>query len=200
MPRDLGVRDLLLGTMKSAKSAQLIMKGYMLDVQGKNVLTFKPDTDTRDGGQVFSRALPFTRPAIIVPKSDNGSLIAIEVLKNRPDVILIDELQFFTVQQVEKIAEISVTYDVDIYAYGLMISYNGKMFDSIKRAVECGFKVNTIDMSCDHCNNDATHHLLYLDDILQTDGESINVEDFSNKKQKYESVCYSCYLTSQQKQ
>lgn len=194
MPRDLRIRDLMLGTMKSAKSAQLIMKGYILDSQGKNVLTFKPETDTRDGGEVASRALPITRPAIIVPKDDNGTCMTLDVWTKNPDVILIDELQFFTVEQVEKLAEISITFDVDIYAYGLMMSYNGRMFEPVRRAIECGFKVNTIDMSCDHCNNDATHHLLYLDDDLQVEGESINVEDFSNKEQKYESVCYSCYI------
>ncbi|AYP68283.1 thymidine kinase [Bacillus phage vB_BcoS-136] len=101
---------------------------------------------------------------------------------------------FFTVSQIEKLAEISITYDVDIYAYGLLMSYNGRMFEPIRRAIECGFRTQTLDMSCDHCNNDATHHTLYLDGILQVDGESINVEDFNNKEQRYESVCYSCYI------
>ena len=194
MTRDLRVRDLILGTMKSAKSAQLIMRGYMLDEQGKKVLTFKPETDTRDGDTVSSRALPLKRPATVIPKDDDGNRISTKVWLENPDVVLIDELQFFTVEQVEKIAELSITYDVDIYAYGLMMSYNGKMFDSIKRALECGFKLNMIDMSCDHCNNDATHHLLFMDGVLQVDGESINVEDFANKEQIYESVCYPCYI------
>lgn len=193
MSRDLRVRDLLLGTMKSSKSAQLIMKGYMLDNQGKKVLTFKPETDTRDGGVVRSRALPITREAIVIAKDDVGTM-SMKVWMENPDVILIDELQFFTVEQVEELAEISITYDVDIYAYGLMMSYNGKMFEPIKRAIECGFRLNTIDMSCDHCANDATHHLLYIDGVVKSDGNPVNVEDFENKEQKYESVCYQCYV------
>lgn len=193
MSKDLRVRDLILGTMKSAKSAQLIMKGFLLDEQGKRVLTFKPETDIRDGAFVASRALTFKRPAIVVPRNDDGSIMSKEVQNNNPEIILLDELQFFTVQQVEKLAEISVTHDMDIYAYGLMISYNGTMFDSIKRAIECGFRINTIDMPCDHCINDATHHLLYLDGQLQIDDSGISVEDFADKKQKYESVCYSCF-------
>lgn len=194
MARDLNVRDIILGTMKSAKSAQLIMKGHLLDLQGKIVSTFMPEANVRDGAFVTSRALPhLKRPAIIVPTDDDGTTISQEVWMKNPDVILVDELQFFTEKQVEKLAEISITYDVDIYAYGLLMSYNGKMFESTKRVIECGFRIQTLDMSCDHCNNDATHHLLYLDNVLQVDGEAINVEDFKNKKQKYESVCYSCY-------
>lgn len=193
--RDLGVRDLILGTMKSAKSAQLIMKGFILDSQSKNVLTLKPEKDNRDGEFVVSRALPIQRPAIIIPTDNNGSMISMLVFQQMPDVILLDELQFFTVEQIEKLALISVTYDVDIYAYGLMMSYNGKMFDSVKRAIECGFRTTTLDMSCDECNNDATHHLLYVDGELAIDGESIVVEDdeFKKKNQDYKSVCYSCY-------
>jgi thymidine kinase len=193
MARDLRVRDLILGTMKSAKSAQLIMKGYLLDQQGKKVLTFAPEANTRDGAVVKSRALPIERPAIIVPENDSGNIMSMRAWIDKPDVILVDELQFFTEEQVEKLAEISITYDVDIYAYGLLMSYNGRMFEPIRRAIECGFNIKTLDMSCDHCNNDATHHLLYLDEELQIDGDSINVEDFENKKQKYESVCFSCY-------
>jgi len=193
MSRDLRVRDLILGTMKSAKSAQLIMKGYLLDEQGKKVLTFKPETDTRDGANVVSRALPIKRPAIVVPKDDDGVIMFEATLIESPDVILIDELQFFTVEQVEMIAEISISFNVDIYAYGLMMSYNGKMFEPVRRAMECGFRLTTLDMSCDHCNNYATHHTLYLNGEIQKDGESVNVEDFENKEQKYESVCFSCY-------
>lgn len=193
MAKDLRSRDLILGTMKSAKSAQLIMKGYLLDSQGKKVLTLKPETDTRDGDLVASRALPVKRRAVVIPKDNNGTMITNQVWVRQPDVILIDELQFFTIEQIEKIAEISITFDVDIYAYGLMMSYNGKMFESVKRAIECGFRITTLDMSCDHCNNDATHHALYLDEELQVEGEAINVEDFDNKNQRYESVCFPCY-------
>jgi thymidine kinase len=99
--RDLRVRDLILGTMKSAKSAQLIMKGFLLDQQGKKVLTFKPEMDSRDGAFVVSRALPIKRPAIVVPTNSNGNMIATKVWVEKPDVILIDELQFFTVEQGE---------------------------------------------------------------------------------------------------
>jgi thymidine kinase len=194
MARDLRVRDLIIGTMKSAKSAQLIMKGHLLDMQGKKVLTFAPEANIRDGAFITSRALPhLKRPAIIVPTNDSGNIMSMRTWIDKPDVILVDELQFFTEEQVEKLAEISITYDVDIYAYGLLMSYNGRMFEPIRRAIECGFNTKTLDMSCDHCNNDATHHLLYLDGDLQIDGDSINVEDFENKKQKYESVCFSCY-------
>jgi thymidine kinase len=193
--RDLRVRDLLLGTMNASKSAQLLMKAYNLEQQGKKVMVFKPETDSRDGAFVVSRALSDKRPAIVVPKDSDGSIMAEKVWTKKPDILLVDELQFFTEAQVEKLAEISITFDVDIYAYGLLLSYTGKMFDATKRAIESGFRITMIDMSCDYCQNDATHHLLYVDEKLETDGSGIVVEDeeFKKKKQSYKSVCFSCY-------
>lgn len=193
MVRDLGVKDLILGTMKSSKSAQLIMKGYQLDEQGKRVLTFKPETDSRDGEFVTSRALPLKRQAILIPKEDSGQLVYHAFDAFEPSVILLDEVQFFTVKQIEAFADVSANNDVDIYAYGLMMSYNGQMFESVKRAIECGFNINALQSPCDRCENDSTHHLLFLNNELQTTGEAINVEDFANKEQRYESVCFKCY-------
>jgi len=185
-------KELILGTMNASKSAQLIMQAFLLERQGKKVLVFKPEGDTRDGAFVVSRALQEKRPAVVIGKHDLGKMKRlIRIIK--PDVVMIDELQFFMVAQIEELAEISVKSKVDIYAYGLLISYTGKMFEPTKRAIETGFRIAPITMQCDKCTNDATNHLLYMEGVLQTDGDGITVEDFDKKEQEYLSVCYSCY-------
>ncbi|MFB4159846.1 hypothetical protein ACE1TF_08190 [Geomicrobium sp. JSM 1781026] len=193
MLRSNKVRHLILGTMKSSKSAHLIMNGHQLDEQGKRVLTLKPETDLRDGAFVSSRALHTKRPATVIPKYDDGTLLLSTIESFQPDVVLVDELQFFTDEQVEALSAASIAYDSTIQAYGLMISYTGMMFEPVKRAMECGFTIHHLSMPCVHCSQDATHHLLYLDGQLQTSGSPINVEDFGNASQVYESVCYECY-------
>ncbi|AZU98903.1 putative thymidine kinase [Bacillus phage pW2] len=189
-------KELILGTMNASKSAQLLMKAFNLERQGKKVLVFKPEKDTRDEGVVASRALEETRPAIIVPKKDDGSMIALKIFWENPDVVMIDELQFLTVKQVEALAQVSITYDVDIYAYGLLNSYTGYMFEPTKRAIETGFRIAPITMQCDTCMNDATNHLFYYEGVLQLDGDGITVEEKDNASQEYLSVCYSCYASA----
>ncbi len=188
-------RELNIGTMNSSKSAQLIMKVYNLTRQGKYVAPFKPETDQRDGSYIASRALETKIPAMVVPKHSDGRefSLGISLKTKKPDVIVVDELQFFTPQQIEELAKVSVDYNIDVYAYGLMISYTGEMFETTKRAIECGFTVKSIDMSCDFCNNDATHHLLYINNEIQLDGSGIAVEDKENNDQVYHSVCYPCF-------
>lgn len=189
-------KELILGTMNASKSAQLLMKAFNLERQGKKVLVFKPEKDTRDEGVVSSRALEETRPALIVPKHDDGSFIAMNIFWENPDVIMIDELQFLLVKQVEALAQASLTYDIDIYAYGLLNSYTGYMFEPTKRAIETGFRISPITMKCDKCMNDATNHLFYLDGVLQLDGDGVTVEEKDNASQEYLSVCYSCYASA----
>lgn len=179
------VRDLIVGTMNASKSAQLLMKAYNLERQGKKILVFKPEIDTRDGEYVISRALSSKRKAIVISKEAEGKMKRI-VAESLPDVVFVDELQFFTPKQVEELAEIS--FKVDVYAYGLMVAYNGKLFEATKRAIECGFKIHTIDMQCDFCRNNSTHHLLYVNGEVVTDGDGIFVGD-----QEYKSVCFDCY-------
>lgn len=195
------VRDLNIGTMNASKSAQLLIKAYnLIERQKKKVLIFKPATDSRDGEFVVSRALEDKRPAIVISPSQNG-LMSMETWFQKPDVILVDEVQFFTPKQIEELGRISVNYKVDIYLYGLLISYNGEMFEATKRAIECGFRIVPIEMQCDgindnhDCHNDATHHLLFIDGELEIDGSGIAVEDeeFKKKNQEYRSVCYSCF-------
>ncbi|MGL6083886.1 MAG: thymidine kinase [Gammaproteobacteria bacterium] len=187
-------KQIILGTMNATKSAQLIMKAFNLRAkQGKKVLAFKPATDNRDAyGYITSRALSERLPAIVIERDDNLKMTTAVWSKN-PHVILVDEIQFFTEKQIEELTAISHNYGIPIYVYGLMMSFNGKMFDTVKRAIECGFEVVTLEMPCDHCNEEATHHLLYMNGELQKEGEAINVEDFKNKEQRYESVCYECY-------
>lgn len=181
------------GTMNASKSAQLLMQVYNLERQGKTFLIFKPSMDTRDEGYVKSRALDEKRIAHAIDKDTNGLMF--ELADDfKPDFIFVDELQFFTPKQVEELTEISIELSIPIFAYGLMVSYTGDMFDSSKKAIETGFTLHELKMQCDFCVEKSTHHLLYINGELQVDGEPIFVGDL-----EFKSVCYKCFLDKRKK-
>lgn len=186
-------RKLFHGTMNASKSAQLLMQVYNLERQGKTFLIFKPETDVRDEGVVRSRALDEERPAYTIDKTQTWWLETL-VTKYQPDFIFIDELQFFPQEQVEEFSRLSIRYDVPVFAYGLLLSYNGEMFEGSKKAIECGFTLHELKMQCDFCKKKSTHHLLYINDKLIKDGEPIHVGD-----QEYKSCCYQCYRNKHNK-
>jgi thymidine kinase len=184
----MGNRKLFHGAMNASKSAQLLMQVYNLERQGKTFIIFKPDIDTRDSGVVKSRALQEERPAYTISKDDTW-LMSTLVANYQPEFIFLDESQFFTAEQIEELTRISVNNNIPIFAYGLLLSYTGELFEGSKRAIECGFTLHELKMQCDSCHEKSTHHLLYVNGELVKDGDPIHVGD-----QEYRSVCYECYI------
>jgi len=183
----LAKRKLFHGTMNASKSAQILMQTFNFERQGKTFVIFKPAIDTRDGDYIKSRALEDKRKAIQISKNENGKMHSITKETN-PDFVFVDEIQFFTPLQVEELAMITIDLDIPVFAYGLLMSYTGELFEGSKKAIECGFSLQELKMQCDFCNDKSTHHLLYINGELIANGEQIHVGD-----QEYKSVCYSCY-------
>lgn len=181
-------RILFHGTMNASKSAQLLMQVYNLERQGKTFLIFKPSIDTRDNDFVKSRALDEKRPAISIHRHDLD-VMRVEASTFKPDFIFVDELQFFLKEQILELDSIARELDIPIFAYGLLLSYTGEMFDASKKAIECGWSLHELKMQCDFCKNKSTHHLLYIDGNLVKEGDSIHVGD-----QEYKSACRDCYV------
>jgi thymidine kinase len=181
-------RKLFHGTMNASKSAQILFQTFNFERQGKTFACFKPELDREhDKGFIKSRALSEKRPAFFIKKEWNGMMF--DIVENmQPDFVFVDEIQFMTPSQVEELARISVELDIPVFAYGLLLSYTGHLFEGSKRAVECGFGLQELKMQCDFCSNKSTHHILYLDGEAVVDGDGIRVGDT-----EYKSVCYSCY-------
>lgn len=180
-------RKLFHGTMNASKSAQILMQTFNFERQRKTFLIFKPLLDTRDGEFIKSRALDEKREATTISKEDDGIMYGL-AFYIKPNFIFVDEIQFFTTKQVEELSDISIKLDIPIFAYGLLLSYTGEMFEASKKAIECGFSLQELKMQCDMCNEKSTHHLLYTDGQVVMDGNGIHVGDT-----EYKSVCYSCY-------
>lgn len=187
-------RNFFYGTMQSSKSAQLLIQAFNLERQGKTLVIFKSSTDTRDTGVIKSRALDEERPAILIHPKDVNKMYDI-CTKEKPCFVFVDETQFMTPVQVEELARIAIELDIPIFAYGLMLSYTGELFDGTKKAIECGFTMHELKMQCDLCTEKATHHLLYFHGWLMDNGQKIVVDDDSAIE--YRSVCYPCYVEAQ---
>lgn len=184
-------RNLFHGTMNASKSAQLLMQAYNLERQGKTFVIFKPETDTRDGEYVRSRALGERRPAHLVNRL---GIITSVVTEMHPDFIFADETQFFSKELVDELTNISIITDTPVFAYGLLLDYTGKLFEGSRRAIENGYTLHELKMQCDFCKSKSTHHLLYIDGQVVKNGSGIHVGDT-----EYKSVCYECFVDESKK-
>lgn len=150
----------LYGTMKSGKSLDLIRIYNNYKYKNKNVLVIKPFIDTRDGSNVSTR-LGKSIKTNLVGKSveDVNSVIGEIVDKNGEtniNAILVDEAQFLTKEQIDRLCEIADSYkNLKVFCYGLKTNFNGVLFEGSKRLLEIADKIVEIKMDCQYCNNKA---------------------------------------------
>ncbi|MBR4475772.1 MAG: thymidine kinase [Alphaproteobacteria bacterium] len=183
------------GVMGSSKSAQLIINAFNYRKSGKNVEVIKPAIDTRfDVNKVTSRAGDLSVDALALKNLDNYQP------KPETNVVFVDELQFFSPADVDKLAHFADIQDKIVICYGLMVDSNEKLFPASQHMIEIGAELHTMESNCqiDGCLHRATHHLRFdgAGNVIRA-GEQVVLGD-SN----YKSVCRMHYnqMYKQQKQ
>lgn len=175
------------GTMFSGKSLNLISTAKTYKFNGNNVFIIKAKQDSRDCGIIKSRMSNEELKCYIVDENiDDLSLI----FKDKPnldlDIILIDEVQFLTVKQIESLVKLSEI--APIICYGLKSSYTGDLFPSIVKLLSITEDIQEIKTTCRYCNKKATHNLLLRNGKPVHSGDMVNVEG-SNINEEYQQVC-----------
>ena len=170
------------GVMGSAKSADLIISAHNFRKNGTPIEVLKPAFDNRFGtGVIKSRAGDLSMEASALPNLQNYNI------KDDTKVVLIDEIQFFSPADIDRLFEIVHTHDVLIICYGLMIDSNGHMFPTSKHLQEVGARLTLMESMCQMpgCMHRATNHLRF-----DANGKVIREgEQFALGSENYKSVC-----------
>lgn len=175
------------GVMSSSKSAALIINAYNFRRNGTAVEVIKPSYDRRFGTQkIVSR---------IGLDCDANAMPSLEKYSPAPgtNVILVDEVQFFSESDIDKLVHIADQQNKIVMCYGLMVDSNEKIFPASRRLIEVGAKLHRMDSTCqiNGCMKLATHHLRF--DGL---GHVIRAGDqFALGDSNYKSVCRAHYNT-----
>ena len=179
------------GAMGSSKTAQALMCRFNYIQKGFNVFLFKPTVDKRhsDNGipKVWSR-IGLTSECIEFEKEDNFiNLCKTYNISGQRDIIIIDECQFMTKEQVNQLKDISI--NIPVLCYGLLTNYKTELFEGSKRLVELADSLSEIKCIC-RCGRKATVNVRFIDGKVATEGEDIVI----GGDEKYESMCYHCYI------
>lgn len=176
------------GTMKSSKSAQLIMTAYNYQQQNKPIIIFKPSIDTRDGNIVKSRALETTYPVYTFNENDRGYIYNMVKLR-KYHAVLCDEIQFAKEYHIDELAHIADELSVPVLCFGLLTDFQGKLFEGSKRLVELADKIQEIKTVCWFCDRKARFNMRTVDGVPVFEGEQIQIGD-----EEYLPVCRKCYM------
>ena len=138
------------GTMNSGKSLQLLSLAYNFEMEEIPFVILKSEIDDRDGkNTIHSRAIPGGRDCISVSQEDNIIAVIDDLItRNGIEYILVDEVQFLSVDQIEQLAYITDNYGIDIYCYGLKTDFKTKLFPASQRLFEIADKFEEIESYC----------------------------------------------------
>ena len=142
------------GVMGAAKTAQLLTTAFNLMQTGKRVEIIKPQRDDRFSDNEIVSRIGLRMPALSLKNFDSY------IPKPDTQFILIDEVQFFSSGDVDKLTRIINYSKVIIMGYGLMTDSNEHLFPASQRLIEVGAKLHLIEANCqiDGCMNLATHN------------------------------------------
>lgn len=184
------------GAMNSGKSTVLLMIAYDYEqTQGKRVLLAKPKTDTKGNDSIVSRlgGNTFTRPIdkYITPDEDFKQYI--EGLEARPEVILIDESQFLSKENVKHLVEIVTELNIPVLAFGLRSDFMGQPFEGSSWLFALAQDVEEIGVrSICHCGSRASMNLRLKNGRPVFHGDQVGID--GDGEITYETRCLRDFM------
>ncbi len=177
------------GVMGCSKSAQALITKFNYEERGMKVLLVKPAIDTRDGKDIVKSRIGLAAEAFAVPSDEN--LYKFYAEKHRDnDVIIVDECQFLTTEQVDQLGDIVIDFNVPVLCFGLACDFTNHLFEGSKRLFKIAESVAEIKSVC-KCGAKATVTARFDDsgNILYK-GEQVVLGGNS----RYTAMCRKCWL------
>ncbi|MEZ7897685.1 MAG: thymidine kinase [Flaviflexus sp.] len=186
------------GTMDCGKSTLALQLAYNRNARGLEGLIFSRN-DRAGEGRLSSR-LGLDVPAIEVTSDTNiWKLITDRRMRGeRVDFLVCDEVQFYSVEQVEQLARIVDEIEIDVFGFGITTDFRTKLFAGSARMMELADRVERLQVEalC-WCGARATHNARTVGGLMVTEGEQIVVGDTGSQEETgYEVLCRKHHLRS----
>ena len=178
------------GAMGSSKTAQALITKYNYEENDLSVWLLKPSADDRDGVQILRSRIGLEASAdIISPETDIFRRFETEKL-GQVDVIIVDECQFFTSEQIDQLREIVDAYNLPVMCFGLRTDFQTKLFPGSRRLMEVADSILEIKTICD-CGAKATVNArIDGDGHIVTEGAQVVL----GGNDSYIAMCHKCYM------
>ena len=179
------------GAMGSSKTAQALITKYNYEENNLKVWLIKPSADTRDGLDILKSRIGLqAQVEIIAPTTDVYHLFVQE--KKDSDVIIADECQFLTPEQIDQLRQIVNDFDIPVMCFGLRTDFQTKLFPGSRRLMEIADAIVEIKTICD-CGAKATVNArIDPDGYVVTEGAQV----FLGGNDAYIAMCHRCYIRS----
>ena len=172
------------GAMGSSKTAQALMVKFNYEEKGYRVALMKPSVDQRDGKIIVKSRIGLQDTGILI---DDKLNLYDWYLKNRYDVLIIDEAQFLSGAQIEQLKDIAIQF-VPVLCFGLKTDFQTHMFAGSKRLFEIADSLTEIKSVCT-CGRKAEVNARIHNGEIVREGEQVVL----GGNESYIGLCYKCW-------
>lgn len=177
------------GAMGSSKTAQALITRFNYEERGMKVWLIKPATDTRDGADVIQSRIGLSAVCQPIKREDN----ILEIFKNEhqtDDVIIADEVQFFTAEQIDQLRLVVNEFDIPVLCFGLRTDFLTHCFPGSLRLFEIADSIAEIKTICT-CGSKATVNARFDESgKIVTEGSQVML----GGNDSYVALCHRCYI------
>lgn len=183
------------GAMGCSKTAQALITKFNYEERDMKVMFIKPSIDVRDGETIARSRIGLESEVIPVPAKQN----VYELYTNNYrscQVIIVDECQFLTPEQVDELGQIVIDYNIPVLCFGLATDFLTHLFPGSKRLFEIAESITEIKSVCRcgakatvNARLDATGRVLFQGDQICLGGND-----------RYMAMCRRCWLSRKAEQ
>lgn len=171
------------GAMGSSKTANAIMVRHNYLERNQKVLMLKPEVDKRDGDRTIKSRCGLSCECNFIEEIDKINV-------SDYHCIIVDEAQFLTKEQVEKLIYIVDTLDIPVIAYGLRTDFKGEFFEGSKWLMAWADSVEEVKTIC-WCGKKAIANARVVDGKVVKHGEQIVL----GGSESYVALCRKHWMT-----
>lgn len=176
------------GTMGAGKSTMALQIHHNLRQANEGLLLTQHD---REGAAVSSALGVSAAAEIIGPHDDLWTLVSTEATsRGNVGFVICDEAQFYEPEQINQLIRVVDSLDIDVYAFGLLTDFMGRLFPGTARLLEMADERHEIQVqSRCWCGELATHNARLINGRQVYDGDVVVVDDGSAADVSYELRC-----------
>ena len=176
------------GAMGSSKSAQALITKFNYEELGMTVWLIKPSIDTRDGADLIRSRIGLEAHARIITPEEN--IVEAYHAAGKHHVIIADEAQFFTPEQIDQLRELVDEEDLPVLCFGLRTDFLTHFFPGARRLMELADSLTEIKTVCS-CGRKATVNAR-IDGAgrIVTEGSQVML----GGNDSYVAMCHQCWM------
>ena len=177
------------GAMGSSKTAQALITKYNYEENDMKVWLIKPSADTRDGASTLRSRIGLEAAVEVIPPEVDIYARFLGSRIRRCDVIIVDECQFLTEDQIDQLRTIVNEQNVPVLCFGLRTDFLTRLFPGSRRLMELADVIEEIKTMCD-CGAKATVNARISDGYIVTEGAQVVL----GGNDSYIAMCHRCYI------